>query len=609
MSVWKWLGSVEIGVSGQSVIQGSGSPEGVVSAVQGSIFMRSDGGVGTSVYIKESGSGNTGWTGINSTGGGGGGTPGGSDTQIQFNQAGSFGASSVFYYDYADGIVKAGPNVSTGPIFGTANVAPVQISTGSSIVAAAANLVASANLVLVDAPTRSFSKTTSIPNFGGALALVSNSGLTMMRSWSPTIPCTNFTLTSVDNASSGNTVYHGIITGAGTNVYIGALFAISGFANPLNNGGFICTANTGTTLTLANASGVSAGPTTATATVANFAMIGVNIGILVNPTNGLDLSNTYVSCVDGTISFAQGCSLNGQYYCFSAESIPAIGAGQTINISDLRGFYSESLLGDGSTAATYNISKHVGLSASGMGFRANASGTVTDSWGVNIEGPRLNGVGILTRRYGIRIADQVQGNTGGTNSNAWGILETSTVEKNALGSINLGGSSGPLVSSGTGSPEGVVTSVVGGVYLRTDGVVGTIAYLKSSGSGNTGWLAIGSPYNIAYFLGDTGIPPNSNQKLLTHVVPGNLTSVSFPNTLSGSYVGCLTAPTSNFTITIKKSGTTVGTMTIGAGLTAGTFSFSGPVTTSPGDIWDFVAPSVTDGTVSGIYFVISGTRS
>lgn len=609
MSVWKWLGSVEIGISGQSVIQGSGSPEGVVSAVQGSIFMRSDGGVGTSVYIKESGSGNTGWTAINSTGGSGSGTPGGSDTQIQFNQAGSFGASAVFYYDYADGIIKAGPNVSTGPLFGTPNVSPVQISTGSSIVAAAANIVSSGSLVLVDAPTRSFSKVTSIPNFGGAVALVSNSGLSMMRSWTPTIPCTNFSITSVDNASSGNTVYHVVLTGAATNAYIGAFFAISGFANPLNNGGFICTANTGTTLTLANASGVAAGPITATATVANFALMGVNIGILVNPTNGLDLSNTYVSCVEGTMSFVQGCSLNGQYYCYSSEAVLQIGAGQTINISDLRGFYTEALIGDGSTAATYNIAKHVGLSASGMGFQANALGTVTNSWGVNIEGPRLNGVGIITNRFGIRIADQVQGNTAGTNANAWGIFESSSIEKNALGSINLGGSTGPLVSSGIGSPEGVITSRVGGIYLRTDGVVGTICYLKSSGSGNTGWLAVGSPYNIAYFLGDTGIPPNSNQKLLTHIVPGNLTSVSFPNTLSGSYVGCLTAPTSNFIITIKKSGTTVGTMTIGAGLTAGTFSFSGPVTTSPGDIWDFIAPSVTDGTVSGIYFVISGTRS
>lgn len=40
---------------------GSGSPEGVVSAPVGSTYHRSDGGAATSYYVKESGTGNTGW--------------------------------------------------------------------------------------------------------------------------------------------------------------------------------------------------------------------------------------------------------------------------------------------------------------------------------------------------------------------------------------------------------------------------------------------------------------------------------------------------------------------------------------------------------------------
>lgn len=39
----------------------SGSPEGVVSAGIGSLYMRDDGGAVTSFYVKESGTGNTGW--------------------------------------------------------------------------------------------------------------------------------------------------------------------------------------------------------------------------------------------------------------------------------------------------------------------------------------------------------------------------------------------------------------------------------------------------------------------------------------------------------------------------------------------------------------------
>jgi hypothetical protein len=44
-----------------AICQGAGTPEGAVTAPVGSIFMRSDGGAGTSFYVKESGTGNTGW--------------------------------------------------------------------------------------------------------------------------------------------------------------------------------------------------------------------------------------------------------------------------------------------------------------------------------------------------------------------------------------------------------------------------------------------------------------------------------------------------------------------------------------------------------------------
>lgn len=40
---------------------GAGSPEGVVTAPVGAFYSRTDGGAGTSLYVKESGTGNTGW--------------------------------------------------------------------------------------------------------------------------------------------------------------------------------------------------------------------------------------------------------------------------------------------------------------------------------------------------------------------------------------------------------------------------------------------------------------------------------------------------------------------------------------------------------------------
>lgn len=43
------------------LISGAGTPEGAVTAGVGSLFLRTDGGAGTTLYVKESGTGNTGW--------------------------------------------------------------------------------------------------------------------------------------------------------------------------------------------------------------------------------------------------------------------------------------------------------------------------------------------------------------------------------------------------------------------------------------------------------------------------------------------------------------------------------------------------------------------
>jgi hypothetical protein len=44
---------------------------------------------------------------------------------------------------------------------------------------------------------------------------------------------------------------------------------------------------------------------------------------------------------------------------------------------------------------------------------------------------------------------------------------------------------------GSGSPEGVVTASIGSVYRRSNGSTSTTLYVKESGTGNTGWVAVG----------------------------------------------------------------------------------------------------------------------
>jgi hypothetical protein len=49
------------GSTGGQIHTGANTPEGNISAPVGSLYMRTNGGAGTSLYVKESGTGNTGW--------------------------------------------------------------------------------------------------------------------------------------------------------------------------------------------------------------------------------------------------------------------------------------------------------------------------------------------------------------------------------------------------------------------------------------------------------------------------------------------------------------------------------------------------------------------
>ena len=46
-----------------TIMSGTGTPEGAITANIGSLYLRIDGGANTTLYVKESGAGNTGWIG------------------------------------------------------------------------------------------------------------------------------------------------------------------------------------------------------------------------------------------------------------------------------------------------------------------------------------------------------------------------------------------------------------------------------------------------------------------------------------------------------------------------------------------------------------------
>jgi hypothetical protein len=54
---------IDFPVAGPQIFVGTGTPESAQAAGVGSIFLRSDGGASTTLYVKQSGTGNTGWVG------------------------------------------------------------------------------------------------------------------------------------------------------------------------------------------------------------------------------------------------------------------------------------------------------------------------------------------------------------------------------------------------------------------------------------------------------------------------------------------------------------------------------------------------------------------
>jgi hypothetical protein len=221
----------------------------------------------------------------------------------------------------------------------------------------------------------------------------------------------------------------------------------------------------------------------------NFSFNGMEIGISNDPSNTQDQSGLYFTGL-GVFSGLFSPTTIGNASAIEIINFSVVSPGQTQTVESVIGLYTETLLGDGANVATYNVTKAVGLNIGTTGFYGPQAGVIGTSWGLNIEGPRLGaGTGSVAARVGIRMASQSQGNPEGRNPNSWAICEEDPTDRNAMGSINLRGAGGPLISAGTGDPNGVVTSVVGGLYLRVDGGAGSSLYVKESGAGNTGWVA------------------------------------------------------------------------------------------------------------------------
>lgn len=109
-------------------------------------------------------------------------------------------------------------------------------------------------------------------------------------------------------------------------------------------------------------------------------------------------------------------------------------------------------------------------------------------------------------------------------------------------------------------------------------------------------------------VGTPGRKPGSGEELF--VAPISF-STSLPALLTGSSGGCEIAATADATFTLYKTGVSVGSVTLPAGLSGpnvAVYSFPSAQTfMAPTDTFSCKSPNTADATLSGVYFQFKGT--
>lgn len=104
---------------------------------------------------------------------------------------------------------------------------------------------------------------------------------------------------------------------------------------------------------------------------------------------------------------------------------------------------------------------------------------------------------------------------------------------------------------GTGTPEGVVTAGIGSVFRRTDGGTSTTIYIKESGAGNTGWVAISASGGTGDVV---GTPPSTTNAFSRYTDTTGLLIKNSPVVCTDSGIVTITATASGPIVINNTSG-------------------------------------------------------
>jgi hypothetical protein len=225
------------------------------------------------------------------------------------------------------------------------------------------------------------------------------------------------------------------------------------------------------------------------------------------------------------------------------------------------------------------------------------------------------------------------------NTNLQNIARALQVIGTAIGNtgavLSVTGSGGTTGLTLTGGPGGAVALTLGGTLAVANGGIGATSFaaaglltttaLPSTTQlyGGTGTIGAASAVVIGPGLVEnSGTLTTTGQQPYVYrsFFPGSYTSgqtldigklglaTTFPANLAGSFIGCLTAPTGNVTVSIEKNGTVEATGTISASGTVGSFGTLSAFSYGTADVFSVIAPGTSDASLAGLYLTMVGTR-
>ena len=409
-------GVLTLGISGNvsanNIKVGTGSPEGSVAGIKGDIYQRTDGSVGTSLYIKESGSGSTGWSALGAPSSG--------------SLSGGISGYSAFW--------------------SSSN----SISASNAIIEADALLIVPQNQKDVFIGSNSkFHAATGVFTIGTTASTINDAlevnGTTRSKRFYSSVSANGFTNPQiyVDNTNS-STALEVRAMGNGNGGVPGweqavVLEASTGGAS----GGLVFGAYSGDILFQTNARN---NVMRLTGSTERLILGGTNAND--DGKHRLQIYGSIISKETGTVPTTADTGIILWTGAGNAPHIAMIKKDNTVNnkVWDQR------------------------VDSNKLSFRALRDDyTFPNEWMI-----ANRGAAIVTN-VSIPSASLTVGTT------AW----------NGVDSVQTSGSlTSSNIKRGTGSPEGVVTGVVGDIFQRTDGAAGITLYIKESGSGNTGWTAV-----------------------------------------------------------------------------------------------------------------------